>query len=280
MQRYASLSRSTLLVVSVLAASLLFSGRTHAQLYNNDFSVNASSLLNGAGSAGLIPSGQDSSTSLAGWTATRSSDNGATIGDSNVYLFTSSPGAFFLPNPPTGSTYGVQLDSTTGSGSLGGPSQEQFTTGASITSNSFQLSAGTYQLSFDATTEVSSFGGVSKAGEGGILVSLLTGSGTNLLTGNTTPSEYLFDTTGHNTNSSDALWTPFKTTFTLTSPTTVQLKFADDPASFLVSNLASSNTALSGITLSTIPEPAPLTLIGVGVVSLVGFQTLLKRRRA
>lgn len=277
MQRYASRSRKTLLAVSVLAASLLFSGRTHAQL-NGDFS-GADTVLNGATFTGLIPSGQ-TSTNVIDWTAARSSFNGTIIPDSNVYLFTVNPNTYFLPNPPAGSTYGMQLDSTTGTGSLGGPTQEQFTQGASITSNPFSLSPGTYQLNFQATTEVGSVGGVSKGGPGGILVSLTTGSGTNILTGGTTPSEFTFDTTGHNTNPGNALWTPFTSTFSLASPTTLQLTFADDPRLDLVPNLASSNSAVSGISLSAIPEPAPLTLIGVGVVSLVGFQNLLKRRRA
>jgi hypothetical protein len=272
MQRYASLSRSSLLVVSVLAASLLFSGKTHAQLANSDFSTGASSLLNGSTVAGLIPPGQTSSTALPDWTATRSLVNGAVIPDSNVYLYTTDPNAFFLPNPPTGSTFGIQLDSTTGFG------QNKFATGASITSSPFTLTPGTYQLNFNATTEVGSFNGVPKAGLGGVLVSLNTTTGTNLLSGSTTPAEFTFDTTGFNANASTAKWTPFTTTFSLVAPTTLQLTFADDPRMDLVGNTASSNSTVSGIAL--VPEPTPLTLIGAVVVSLVGFQTLLKRRRA
>jgi hypothetical protein len=269
MQRYASLSRSSLLVVSVLAASFLFSGKTHGQLTDSDFSA-GSSLLSSANPVGLIPPG----TALPGWTATQSSLNGTTISDSNVYYFTTNPNAFFLPNPPPGFNFGVQLDSTTGTGS-----QEHFTPGAAIASDAFSLGAGTYQLSFDATTEVGSFNGVPKAGLGGVLVSLNnTATNTNILSGSPTPSEFLFLTSGSNTSASTAKWTPFTTTFSLVAPTTLRLTFADDPRMDLVGNLASSNTAVGGIVL--VPEPTPLTLIGVGVVSLVGFQTLLKRRRA
>ena len=271
MQRFASLSRSTLLVVSVLAASWMFSGKTHAQLANGNFSDIGSLIVSNA--TGIIPSGQTSSTALPGWTATKSNN-----GDSNVYLYTSNPDAndpafFFLNNPPAGSTYAVQLDSTTGPGTQGGG--EGFTQGASLR-QALSLAPGTYRLSFDISTEVGSSGGIDKGGTSGVLVSL-TGSG--ITGGSLTNAEFL-TTSPVPATRANTPWTVEAVNFTVGTGGTVTLAFQDDPNATLGNNLRSSNIGLADIAIVPVPEPAPLTLIGVGVISLVGFQTLLKRRRA
>jgi hypothetical protein len=270
MQRYASLSRCTLLVVSVLAASLLFSGKAHAQLVNGTFSDIDSLTVNNA--TGIIPSGSNSSTALPGWIATRS-----IFPDSNVYIYTTNPDAnnpffFFLNNPPAGFNFAVQLDSTTGNGT-----QEQFGPGQGASlSQALFLAPGTYQLSFLISTEVGAAQGVTKGGTSGILVSLL---GPGITSGSLNSAEFL-TTSPVPATRANTPWTPEAVDFTVGTPGTVTLTFEDDPNPALGNNLRSSNIGLADVSIAAIPEPAPLTLIGVGVVSLVGFQTLLKRRRA
>jgi hypothetical protein len=267
MQRFASLSRSTLLVVSVLAASWLFGGRTHAQLVNGDFS--APGLPPGTNAEPVITSGT-TSTLLNGWTATKSNN-----ADSNVYYYTSNPDAqngafFFLNNPPPGFNFAVQLDSTTGNGS-----QETFTQGASL-SQALSLAPGTYTLSFYISTEVGSQGGVDKGGTSGILVSL---TGSNFTSGSLNNAEFTTTSPVPATRAT-APWTLETTNFTIgTGGSSVTLTFQDDPNPTLGNNLRSSNIGVGGISIAAIPEPAPLTLIGIGLVSLVGFQKLVKRRR-
>lgn len=263
MQRYASLLRSSLLVVSVLAASLSLGGKAQAQLVNGDLS--SPGLPSGVTAEALIPSGQNSSTSLTGWTVTRSD-----LADSNVYYYTANSDAFFLPNPPPGFNFAVQLDSSTGDGS-----QERFTQGATL-SQALSLAPGTYQLTFSISTEVGSLNGVDKGGTSGVLVSL-TGSG--ISSGSLTNAEFT-TTTPVPATRANAVWTQVTADFTVGTSGSVALAFQDDPNLTLGNNLRSSNISVGGISITPIPEPAPLTLIGVGVVSLVGFQNLLKRRRA
>lgn len=270
MQRFALLSHSTLLVASVLAASWLFSGKTQAQLINGDFS--APGLPPGLNAEGIIPAGQTSSALLTGWTATKSVN-----ADSNVYYYTTNPDAqspafFFLNNPPPGFTFAVQLDSTTGNGS-----QERFGPGQGASlSQALSLAPGTYKLSFYISTEVGSDRGVDKGGTSGILVSL-TGSG---ITSGSLNSQEFLTTSPVPATRATAPWTLETTNFTLGGSGSVTLTFQDDPNPLLGNNLRSSNVGLGGISIAPIPEPAPLTLIGVGLVSFVGFQSLLKRRRA
>jgi hypothetical protein len=190
-----------------------------------------------------------------------------------VYLFTTDPGVFFLPNPAPGFNFGVQLDSSTGDGS-----QERFTQGASIsTTNPFSLAPGTYELSFSITTELGEYNGVTKSGTSGILVNLV---GTGISLTDQLVNQQYTATTSPTTDPTAAVWTRYTHDFTVTAGNSLELSFQDSDDPTLGSELRSSNIALSGISIQAIPEPAPLTLIGVGVVSLVGFQNLLKRRRA
>ena len=271
MRRHASHSRSTLLVVSVLAASMLLGGNARAQLINGDFTLPG--LPSGVNAEGLIPAGQNSSTSLTGWTVT-SSD----LADSNAYYYTANPNAFnpaasFLPNPPAPFNFAVQLDSSTGDGS-----QERFTQGATLSQALF-LPANTYQLSFYFATEVGSANGVDKGGTSGILVNLL---GPGITSGSLVNAEYKV-TNPIPATRANTVWEHVTADFTVGSGTpgtpNVVLAFQDDPNPLYGNNLRSSNVSIAGVSIQPIPEPAPLTLIGVGVVSLVGFQKLLKRHR-
>lgn len=272
MHRYASFSRSTLLVVSVLAASMLSGGNARAQLINGDFTLPG--LPSGVNAEGLIPAGQNSSTSLTGWTVARSN-----LSDSNVYYYTAhpdafNPAAFFLPNPPTGFNFAVQLDSSTGDGS-----QERFTQGATLSQALF-LPANTYQLSFYFATETGSYNGVDKGGTSGVLVNLL---GSGITGGSLVNAEYTV-TNPIPATRANTVWEHVTADFTVGSgnPGTpnVMLAFQDDPNLLYGDNLRSSNVSIAGVSIQPVPESNPLMLLGSVVVSLVGFQTLLKRRHA
>jgi hypothetical protein len=272
MQRYASLSRSTLLVVSVLAASLLLGVNARAQLINGEFTLPG--LPSGVNAEGLIPAGQNSSTSLTGWTVARSD-----LADSNVYYYTThpdafDPAAFFLPNPPKGFNFAVQLDSSTGDGS-----QERFTQGAALSQALF-LPANAYQLSFYFATENGSYNGVDKGGTSGVLVNLL---GPGITSGSLVNAEYTVTNPVPATRA-NTVWEHVTADFTVSSgsPGTpnVVLAFQDDPNPLYGNNLGSSNISIAGVSIQPVPESNPLTLMGGVVVSLAGFQTLLKRRHA
>jgi hypothetical protein len=162
----------------------------------------------------------------------------------------------------------VWLDSSTGSG------ENRFTSGSTL-EQTFSLNPGTYTLTFSINTEVGSLNGVSKGGTSGILVDL---SGTNLTSGGLANKEFTV-TNPVPVSRANAQWQLFTSDFSVAAGNKLVLSFQDDPSLTLGNNLRSSNISVGGISIVPVPEPTPLTLVGVGVVSLVGFQALKKRRR-